>query len=150
MEQAVELARRQRPPRVAAREQPALLRRHLRVVAAWPHLPPLPQKCQHLRRQHDIAILASFGLDDADDALGTVDIAHPEANDLAGAQAAAVPQSKDNANLEAPRHRQQAPGLVRAHDDRDLLRLLDVIYPDSARIRRPPLPNGAIRILPNG
>jgi hypothetical protein len=25
-----------------------------------------------------------------------------------------------------------------------------LIYPDSARIRRPPLPNGAIRILPNG
>ena len=24
------------------------------------------------------------------------------------------------------------------------------LYPDSARIRRPPLPNGAIRILPNG
>ena len=24
------------------------------------------------------------------------------------------------------------------------------IYPNSARIRRPPLPNGAIRILPNG
>jgi hypothetical protein len=24
------------------------------------------------------------------------------------------------------------------------------VYPDSARIRRPPLPNGAIRILPNG
>ena len=27
---------------------------------------------------------------------------------------------------------------------------LIVVYPDSARIRRPPLPNGAIRILPNG
>jgi hypothetical protein len=25
-----------------------------------------------------------------------------------------------------------------------------IVYPDSARIRRPPLPNGAIRILPNG
>ena len=25
-----------------------------------------------------------------------------------------------------------------------------ILYPDSARIRRPPLPNGAIRILPNG
>ena len=28
--------------------------------------------------------------------------------------------------------------------------VLKMIYPDSARIRRPPLPNGAIRILPNG
>ena len=27
---------------------------------------------------------------------------------------------------------------------------LYLLYPDSARIRRPPLPNGAIRILPNG
>ena len=26
----------------------------------------------------------------------------------------------------------------------------DFVYSDSARIRRPPLPNGAIRILPNG
>ena len=25
-----------------------------------------------------------------------------------------------------------------------------MLYPNSARIRRPPLPNGAIRILPNG
>jgi hypothetical protein len=40
-------------------------------------------------------------LDDADDALGTVDIAHREANDLAGAQAAAVPQSKDSSRADA-------------------------------------------------
>ena len=42
-------------------------------------------------------------------------------------------------------------------DSQDLARALGIeptglfhIYPDSARIRRPPLPNGAIRILPNG
>ena len=39
------------------------------------------------------------------------------------------------------------------HQLLELLRRLGVVpalYPDSARIRRPPLPNGAIRILPNG
>ena len=30
------------------------------------------------------------------------------------------------------------------------IRMVALVYPDSARIRRPPLPNGAIRILPNG
>ena len=35
---------------------------------------------------------------------------------------------------------------------RSAMHMLDIrqLYPDSARIRRPPLPNGAIRILPNG
>ena len=40
--------------------------------------------------------------------------------------------------------------LERAVGDRRLGPSIENVYPDSARIRRPPLPNGAIRILPNG
>ena len=42
----------------------------------------------------------------------------------------------------------QRRGLSKAFEEFKLSQA--VVYPDSARIRRPPLPNGAIRILPNG
>ena len=50
-----------------------------------------------------------------------------EANHLAGAQAAAIAETEHHPDLEGPGHRQQPFGLVRAHDERQLLRLLEVI-----------------------
>jgi len=35
---------------LAAREQPALLFRHARIVTSGPHFPPLPQQIEHLWR----------------------------------------------------------------------------------------------------
>src|SRR5712691_3649423 len=52
VEQAVELARRHRPARLAAREQPAFLRSHALVVAPWARRPPFPQQAERLGRQH--------------------------------------------------------------------------------------------------
>src|SRR6202045_2830464 len=46
---------------------------------------------------------------------------------LAGAQAAAVAKTEQRADLEVAGDGQQAPRLVRAHYQRDLLRLTDVI-----------------------
>ena len=46
---------------------------------------------------------------------------------LARAQAAAIAETEQHAGLEAACDRQQAPRLVRAHHQRDLLRLTDVI-----------------------
>jgi hypothetical protein len=46
---------------------------------------------------------------------------------LAGAQAAAIAQTKQGADLEIAGDGQQAPRLVRAHHQRYLLRLADVI-----------------------
>ena len=50
-------------------KQPAFLRGHSGVVTQWARLPPLAQQIEHLRRQHDIAVLANLGLLDPDDFL---------------------------------------------------------------------------------
>jgi len=45
----------------------------------------------------------------------------------AGAQAAAIAETEQYTHLEAARDREQAPGLVLAHHQRNLLRLTEVI-----------------------
>jgi hypothetical protein len=66
------------------------------------------------RRQHYVAVLAPFRLSDTNDALGDVDIADLEPDDLAGVQAAA--ERERDASFQRPCHCQQAPGRVRACD----------------------------------
>ena len=56
-----------------------------------------------------------------------VNMLDPEPDHLAGAQAAAVAETEQGADLEAAGDGEQAPRLVRAHYQRDLLRLTDVI-----------------------
>ena len=85
MEEAIELAGRDRSIRSAPREQQTLLRRRPRVPACRAKLPPLPQQTQQLFRQHDVAVLATLGLHNADDVLGAVDVADPEPGHLARA-----------------------------------------------------------------
>jgi hypothetical protein len=127
MEQAAELAGGDWPPGSAPREQPALGRRHAVVITGRAKLPPLPQQAEQIRRQHDVAILAALGLDDANDVLRGVDVADPQAHHLAGAQAAAIGQAEQHANLEGLGDREQAFGLVGADHQRDLLGLAEVI-----------------------
>src|SRR6202030_269465 len=127
VKQTIELPGRHRLSWLAAREQPALLLRHARIVTSRSHLPPLPQQIERLWRQHDVAVFAPLGLHDADDVLRAVDIANPEPDHLARAQTCAVAESEQYVNLEIPRHGQQALGLVRAHHQRDLLGFFDVI-----------------------
>src|SRR5882757_7621670 len=88
MEQAAQLAGGHRLAGLAARKQQALLRRHTRVPTRWTSLPPLPQQTERLGRQHDIAILAPFGLLDADDALRLVDMLDLQPDYFSRAQAA--------------------------------------------------------------
>src|SRR5215831_17205248 len=75
LEQPAELTRGQRLMITATWKQPALFRRNAGVIRAPPHLPPLPQQLQDLRRQHHVAVLAAFRLHDADNLLLTVDVA---------------------------------------------------------------------------
>src|SRR2546430_17228682 len=56
--QTMELPGRHRLSWLAAREQPALLLRHARIVTSRSHLPPLPQQIERLWRQHDVAVFA--------------------------------------------------------------------------------------------
>ncbi len=127
MEQAVELAGGDRSPPPAPREQPPLGRRHACVIAPRAKLPPLPQEVEQILRQHDVAVLAPLGLDDADDVLGAVDVADPEPDHLAGTQAAAIGEREQHANLEGLGDRKQALGLVCADHQRDLLGLANVV-----------------------
>src|SRR5712671_4612398 len=127
VKQTIELPGRHRLSRLAARKQPALLLRHAGIVTGRSHLPPLPQQIERLGRQHDVAVFAPLGLNDADDVLRAVDIADPEPDHLTGAQTCAVAESEQYVNLEIPRHGQEALGLVRAHHQRDLLGFFDVI-----------------------
>src|ERR1700674_5904657 len=127
MEQAVELAGRHRLAELGAGKQPAFLQWHSGIVTRWARLPPLPQQIERLGRQHDITVLATLGLLDPNDLLSAVDMLDLEPDHLAGTQAAAITETEQHAGLEAAGDRQQAPGLVRAHDERNLLRLPDVI-----------------------
>src|SRR5260221_13655972 len=77
--------------------------------------------------KHDIAVLAALGLLDANDLLRAVDMLDLEPDHLAGAQPAAIAETEQCASLEAAGDGQQAPRLVLAHHQRDLLRLADVI-----------------------
>ena len=99
----------------AAGKQPALLRRHAFVVARRALLPPLAQQTEHLGRQHDVAVLAPFGLHDTDDVLGAVDVADPEPDHLAGAQATAIAERESAWTFEVPamaRRRFASSGLM--------------------------------------
>src|SRR5258708_24227682 len=89
--------------------------------------PPLAQQVEHLRRQHDIAVLAALGLLDPNDLLRAVDMLDLQPDHLAGAQAAAIAETKQRADLEVVGDGEQPPRLVRAHHQRDLLGLADVI-----------------------
>src|SRR5580704_10234518 len=135
VEQPVELAGRHRLAGLTARKQPAFLRWHARIPTRWTNLPPLPQENEHLGRQHDVAILA-LRLLDANDVLRPVDVLDLQPHHLAGAQATAIAETEQHANLEATGDGQQATCLVRAHHLRDLLRLAQVI--DLGRKIQPP------------
>src|ERR1700737_3478165 len=70
------------------------------IVTRWAHLPPLAQQIERLRRKHDIAVLAALGLLDPNDLLRTVDMLDLQPDHLAGAQAAAIAETEQRADLE--------------------------------------------------
>src|SRR3989440_4896757 len=82
---------------------------------------------EQLGRQHDVTILATLPLHDADDHLRAVDVAGAQPNDLARAQPAAIAERQHDVHLEIARHGEQPLGLLRAHHQRQLLRLLEVV-----------------------
>ena len=127
MEQAVELAGGHRLAGPAAGKQPAFFQGRSRIVPRRARLPPLPQQIERLWRQHDVAVLAPLGLLDANDLLRAVDMLDLEPHHLAGAQPAAIAETEQHAGLEAAGDGQQAPRLILAHHQRDLLRLAEVI-----------------------
>src|SRR3984893_8226149 len=127
MEQAAQLAGGHRLSVPDVGKQPALLRGRRGIVARWSQLPPLAQQIERLRRQHEIAVLAALGLLDANDLLCAVDMLDLQPHHLAGAQAAAIAETEQHANLEATGDGQQATCLVRAHHHRNLLRFTQVI-----------------------
>src|SRR5258705_10063109 len=121
MEQAAQLTGGHRLAGPSAGNRPWFLSRRSRIVARWPPLPPLSQEIEHLRRQHNIAILAARGLLDTNDLLSTVDMLDLQSDDLAGAQATTIAEAEQDSDLEAAGDGQQAPRLIRAHHLRDLL-----------------------------
>src|SRR5471032_253336 len=127
MEQAVELAGCHRLTGPLAWKQPALLYGSCGIETPPARLPPLAQQVERVGRQHDIAVLAALGLLDPNDLLRAVDVLDLQPDHLAGAQAAAIAETEQHAHLEAARDREQAPGLVLAYHQRNLLRLTEVI-----------------------
>ena len=63
----------------------------------------------------------------ADDHLRAVDVAGAQPNDLARAQPAAIAERQHDVHLEIARHGEQPLGLLRAHHQWQLLRLLEVV-----------------------
>src|SRR5271169_4721171 len=94
VEKAVELAGRHRSAGLAPRKQPAFLQGCRVRIETSTHLPPLPQQIDRLRRQHDIAILATLGLLDTNDLLRAVDMLDLEPDRFAGAQAAPIAKTE--------------------------------------------------------
>src|SRR5260370_9723541 len=78
---AIELARGHRLGWIAAGKQPALRPRRP---------PPGAQQLEQVRRQHDVTILATFALLNADDHALAVDVGDLERDYLSGAQAGTV------------------------------------------------------------
>src|SRR5450432_3527443 len=109
MEQAVELACCHRLTGPLAWKQPALLHGSCGIETPPARLPPLPQQVERVGRQHDIAVLAALGLLDPNDLLRAVDVLNLQPDHLAGAQAAAIAETEQHADLEAAGHRQQPP-----------------------------------------
>jgi hypothetical protein len=112
---AVELTGRERLDRVATRKQPAARQQHAAASALHP---PITQQLKQLRRQHGIAIFASFALlDPQQHALG-VDVADLERDHLGDAQPGAVGGSECRLVL-GPRCRlQQKCNLLDAQNGR--------------------------------
>src|SRR5665811_943857 len=127
MEQAIELAGCHRLARPLAWKQPALLHGSCGIETPPARLPPLAQQVERIGRQHDIAVLAALGLLDPNDLLRPVDMLDLQPAHLAGAQAAAIAETEQHAYLEAARDRKQAPGLVLAYHQRNLLRLTEAV-----------------------
>src|SRR5450830_574110 len=127
MEQAAQLAGGHRLAGLAARKQPTFFHGRSSIVSRWAHLPPLAQQIERFGRQHDMAILAALGLLDANDLLRLVDMFDLQPDHFARAQAAAIAETKQHADLEAAGDGEQTPRLVRAHHQRNLLGLTDVI-----------------------
>src|SRR5271154_1529111 len=110
-----------------AGKQPAFLHGRCGILTRRARLPPSAQQIERLGRQHDIAVLAALRLLDPNDLLRAVDMLDLQPDHLAGTQAAAIAETEQHANLEAACDSQQAPGLVLAHHQRNLLGLTDVI-----------------------
>src|SRR6266851_6052299 len=127
MEQAVELAGCHRLTGLAAGKQPAFRHGRCGIVTRRARLPPLAQQVERVGRQHDIAVLAAFGLLDPNDLLRAVDMLDLQPDHLAGTQAAAVAKAEQHPDLEVLGDGQQPFRLVRAHYERNLLRLPDVV-----------------------
>src|SRR5258708_1891922 len=127
MEQAVELGGGRRLTGRWDGKQPALPPGSCGIDTPPARLPPLAQQVERVGRQHDVAVLAALGLLDPNDLLRAVDVLDLQPDHLAGAQAAAIAETEQYTHLEAARDREQAPGLVLAHHQRNLLRLTEVI-----------------------
>src|SRR5260370_30563846 len=127
VKQAAQLAGSDRLAAPIARKQPAFRHGCCSIVTRSACLPPLAEEIERLWRQHDIAVLAAFRLLDPDDLLRAVDMLDLQPDHFAGAQAAAIAETEQRADLETAGDGKQAPRLVRAHHQRDLLRLTDVI-----------------------
>ena len=65
---------------------------------------------------------------DADDHLPAIDVLDLETDDLTGAPAGAVADAEQEPVARIVGHRQQAPRLILAEDQRHLLRLLDELH----------------------
>src|SRR5260370_25984148 len=110
-----------------AGKAPALLHGSCGIEPPPARLPPLAQQVERVGRQHDVAVLAALGLLDPNDLLRAVDVLDLQPDHLAGAQAAAIAETEQYTHLEAARDREQAPGLILAHHQRNLLRLTEGI-----------------------
>src|SRR6202521_5740208 len=147
MEQAVELAGCHRLTGPSAWKQPALLHGSCGIKTPPARLPPLAQQVERVGRQHDIAVLAALGLLDPNDLLRAVDVLDLQPDHLAGAQATAIAETEQHAQLEAARDRQQAPRLVLAHHQRNPLRLTKVknlgrkVQPPQRHAKQEPQPS---------
>jgi hypothetical protein len=91
-----------------AGKQPAFRHGCCGIVTRAACLPPLAQQTERLRRQHDIAVLAAFGLLDPNDLLRTVDMLDLEPDHLAGAQTAAIAEAEQRSDLEVAGDGQQS------------------------------------------
>src|SRR5260370_40197734 len=91
-------------PRLLPGKQPAFLYGRFGIATRWARLPPLSQQIEHLGREHDVAVLAAFGLLNPNDLLCAIDMLDLHPDHLASTQPAPVPNTEQHPPLQLVPH----------------------------------------------
>ena len=143
---------RHRTIRVLARKEPGT---GTKLRSSPTGLPILSKEIQQPRGEHDVAVLASLGLTDADDHALAVDVLDAQCNHLRDPQAGSVGRHQNGAVLEVGDGLKELADFRRTQDDGQLLFLLraddaldDPVLAEGDVVEEPQSAEGLVVVAP--